>query len=135
LPNTILIVDDNADARTMLTILLEDQGYMVICAENGRAALDLLNAQRPDLIITDLQMPELDGIELVKALRRESDLKDIPVLIMSAQQTEVLSEALEAGANAAFSKPVQLQFLIKLIENLLMPVILLSLHHLLHILR
>jgi CheY-like chemotaxis protein len=119
MPGLILVVEDNADARFMLKFILEAQGFVVTCAEDGQVALEMIKTHRPDLIITDIQMPNLDGIELIKALRSQNETRDTPVLIMSAQQNEVLADALKAGGNAAAFKPVQIESLIKLIQQLL----------------
>lgn len=119
MPGLILIVDDNADARFMLKTVLEGQGFAVACAEDGQEALDMIKTNRPDLIISDIQMPNLDGIELIKILRGQSETKDTPVLVTSAQHSSVLADAMNAGGTAAATKPVQLESLIKLITQLL----------------
>lgn len=120
MPRLILVVDDNADARFMLKFVLEAQGFAIICAEDGQAALDLIKSHRPDLVITDIQMPNLDGIELIKALRIQNETRDTPVMIMSAQHDDILADALKAGGNAAAFKPVQMEAFIKLVNQLLM---------------
>ena len=119
MPRLILVVDDNADARYMLKTVLEVQGFAVACAEDGQVALDMIKANRPDLIISDIQMPNLNGIELIKILRSQSETKDTPVLVTSAQNSGVLADAMKAGGTAAATKPVQLESLIKLITQLL----------------
>jgi CheY-like chemotaxis protein len=119
MPRLILVVDDNADARYMLKTVLEVQGFAVACAEDGQVALDMIKANRPDLIISDIQMPNLNGIELIKILRSQSETKDTPVLVTSAQHSGVLADAMKAGGTAAATKPVQLESLIKLITQLL----------------
>ena len=120
MPRLILVVDDNADARYMLKTVLEVQGFAVACAEDGQVALDMIKANPPDLIISDIQMPNLNGIELIKILRSQSETKDTPVLVTSAQHSGVLADAMKAGGTAAATKPVQLESLIKLITQLLM---------------
>ena len=119
MPPLILIVDDNADARFMLKTVLEAQGFVIACAEDGQAALSMIRANQPDLIISDIQMPNLNGIELIKILRSQSETKDTPVLVTSAQHSGVLADAMKAGGTAATTKPVQLESLIKLITQLL----------------
>jgi CheY-like chemotaxis protein len=120
MPRLILIVDDNADARFMLKTVLEAQGFVIACAEDGQAALSMIKTNRPDLIISDIQMPNLNGIELIKILRSQSETKDTPVLVTSAQHSGVLADAMKAGGTAAATKPVQIESLIKLITQLLM---------------
>jgi len=119
MPPLILIVDDNADARFMLKTVLEAQGFVIACAEDGQAALNMIRANQPDLIISDIQMPNLNGIELIKILRSRIETKDTPVLVTSAQHSGVLADAMKAGGTAAATKPVQLESLIKLITQLL----------------
>ena len=119
MPRLILIVDDNADARFMFKTVLEAQGFSVACAEDGQVALNMIKADQPDLIISDIQMPNLNGIELIKILRSQIETKDTPVLVTSAQHSGVLADAMKAGGTAAATKPVQLESLIKLITQLL----------------
>lgn len=106
MPRLIIVVDDNADARYMLKTVLEVQGFAVACAEDGQVALDMIKANLPDLIISDIQMPNLNGIELIKILRSQSETKDTPVLVTSAQHSGVLADAMKAGGTAAATKPV-----------------------------
>lgn len=119
MPGLILIVDDNADARFMLKTVLEAQGFLVACAEDGQVALNMVKANQPDLIISDIQMPNLNGIEMIKILRSQSETKDMPVLVTSAHHSGVLADAMKAGGTAAATKPVQIESLIKLITQLL----------------
>jgi CheY-like chemotaxis protein len=119
MPAKILIIEDHADSREMLQTLLSDQGYTVLVAEDGLAALKLLETERPDFIITDLQMPNLDGVSFVKRLREHSQWGHIPVLVLSALGSGDLSEAMIAGADGAMRKPLQFNSLTTLIKNLL----------------
>ena len=119
MPARIIVAEDNPDAREMLCILLRDQGFEVIGVEDGQEAIEAVKAGRPDLIITDIQMPHLDGIELIKALRAEPGVSDIPVLVITANQSGTISEAMDAGANAAAHKPLELTHLIGLIKTLI----------------
>lgn len=124
MPAKILVVDDNADAREILTLLLEKQGFTVITAPDGQEALKLVKAETFDLIITDLQMPNLDGIGLIKALRTRPELSSVPILVMSAFPGRSVTDALAAGANGSASKPVDFDLLIKVIQQLLLLAIL-----------
>src|ERR1044072_10014564 len=112
MPRLILVVDDNADARYMLKTVLEVQGFAVACAKDGQVALDMIKINRPDLIISDIQMPNLNGIEMIKILRMQSETKDTPVLVTSALHSEVIADAMKAGGTAVAAKPVQLASLI-----------------------
>lgn len=115
----ILVVEDSPDSRDMISCLLRLQGYEVITAEDGQQAMDMLGVEHPGLIITDIQMPNMDGIELIKRLRRQSELRNIPILVMSAYRSGVVSEALDAGATAAARKPIQFDSLLQVVRHLL----------------
>ena len=80
----ILVVDDEAAIRDVLAAFLEDEGYAVRTASNGRVALDLIARERPDLVLTDVMMPEMDGVEVARRLAAAPDLANIPVVLMSA---------------------------------------------------
>ncbi|MEJ2096711.1 MAG: response regulator [Deltaproteobacteria bacterium] len=71
-PQTILLVDDEEDIRAVLDMTLSDMGYHVLTAENGEAALALFIDKKPELVLTDIKMPTMDGIELLKRIKREN---------------------------------------------------------------
>jgi signal transduction histidine kinase/ActR/RegA family two-component response regulator len=101
----ILIVDDSADMRDYIVRLLAPR-WRVEVAANGRAALSAVAREQPDLIITDVMMPELDGVELLEALRRDPLTSDIPVLVLSARAgEEARLDGLKAGASDYLVKP------------------------------
>jgi CheY-like chemotaxis protein len=99
---TILVVDDEEPVVDLLTDILEDDGHTVIPAYNGRAALEIVAHQQPDIVISDVMMPFVDGIQLCKRLREEHDAKSLPVILMSAALPPDLSTS---GANAFLGKP------------------------------
>jgi CheY-like chemotaxis protein len=99
---TILVVDDEQPVVDLLTDMLEDEGHTVVSAYNGRIALELVAHQQPDLIISDVMMPFVDGIQLCRRLREEYDAKSLPVILMSAALPPDLSSC---GANAFLGKP------------------------------
>lgn len=102
----ILVVEDDADIRDLLEIVLSSSGYDVETAANGRLGLERLKSFTPDLILLDLAMPELDGIGFLKAKRDQYDYRDIPVIVLSARDknTDVI-EAVEVGADNFIIKP------------------------------
>jgi len=113
---TILIADDDADNRALVTSLLESLGFVVRAVANGRDALSSLETIRPDLIITDLLMPSINGLQLVRTLRTDSSLDDIPVIAMSASASDyTCEEALQAGCASFLSKPFKLTDLLEAI--------------------
>jgi PAS domain S-box-containing protein len=102
----VLIADDNADMREYLTNLLRNAGYQVTNVEDGRQALETIRAQIPDLVISDVMMPGLDGLQLVAALRRDPRTAAVPVLLLSARAGQEASiEGLRAGADDYLVKP------------------------------
>jgi CheY-like chemotaxis protein len=119
MPASILVIEDDADAREILHLLLTEQGFIIKVAEDGYEALKLTESMHPDLIITDLQMPNLDGIGLIKELRKRPEMRDVPILIFSASSNQFLSDAIRAGANAAAPKPLQLIPFIRLVKSLI----------------
>lgn len=115
----ILVVDDNSDLRDVLSCLLVTCGFQVITAEDGFHGLTVAEAECPDLIITDIGMPRLDGIEMIIRLRKKSEFSDVPILVISAYGDDATREALDAGANEAMPKPVNLNSLIDQVNQLL----------------
>jgi DNA-binding NarL/FixJ family response regulator len=102
---TLLLVEDEPQFRRSLRAFLEDSEYCVLEAANGREALDLFQRHRPALVLTDLRMPAMDGIELLTHLK--SLCPDVPVLVLSGTgDTNALMEASRRGAYACFSKPL-----------------------------
>jgi signal transduction histidine kinase/DNA-binding response OmpR family regulator len=85
MPGQVLIVDDEAEAREMLVRTMERQGWTTAIAEDGRAALDVVAAQKPDLILLDLMMPRMDGFEFVAELRKRRDQRSIPIIVITAK--------------------------------------------------
>jgi PAS domain S-box-containing protein len=102
----VLIADDNADMREYLTNLLRNSGYEVSDVADGRQALEAIRTQVPDLLISDVMMPELDGLELLAALRTDLRTAALPVLLLSARAGQEASiEGLQAGADDYLVKP------------------------------
>ncbi|AUX40075.1 histidine kinase [Sorangium cellulosum] len=113
---TILVVDDQHENRLMLASFLEPLGFAVAQAADGQDALSMAADVRPDLIITDMRMPNIDGIELIRRLAQSPDLRGIPVIVSSASAFERdLQMSLAAGAVGFVSKPVQLPVLLRAI--------------------
>jgi DNA-binding response OmpR family regulator len=114
----VLVVDDDANARAAVTRILQDEGYDAAQAADGEEAFSLLGAFRPDLVLTDLHMPRLDGRGLL--LRVRAVLPGTPVIVLSAQGgTEAISLTGRMGAAAVFRKPVQLDDLLGRIRELI----------------
>ncbi len=120
----ILIVDDHDDARELLAEFLMHEGYHTIMAANGRAALDRLAYVQPDLIISDLEMPEMDGVELVRHLRAAPALAPIPVIVLTSFDTESARQRLGdlvSNVRVILRKPVKLGAMLQVVVNCLGP--------------
>jgi len=114
----ILVVDDFDDTRLLLRTWLERKGFQVIEAENGNEAVSQAETQRPNLIIMDLEMPELDGLSATRRIRAVKDLEKVPVLAVSAYGAEQFREdALAAGCDEYVSTPFEPDALEKLIRS------------------
>lgn len=114
----VLVVDDDPGVREVIRSMLEASGYSVLLAENGKEAMRVLKTEQADLILTDLVMPEQEGIETIKALRRE--YPEIKVIAMSgAFGGDYLRIAAYLGAHATLAKPIQMEALLRLVEETL----------------
>ena len=103
----ILVVDDEIGALTLIGIMLERGGFSVLKAKDAKAALAFLDNEIPDLIILDVMMPGMDGIELCRVIRGRVETSDIPVLILSARgDAESVMRGMDAGANDYLPKPI-----------------------------
>jgi two-component system, OmpR family, response regulator len=113
----ILIVDDNGDLRTLLGLCFLRCGHSIVVASNGAAALECLAVHAPDLLVTDVNMPVMDGLELLRRLRADGQ-HDLPVILFSAR-SDLCAPAAAAGADAFLVKPVPLRELAEAGERLL----------------
>jgi len=114
----ILLVDDHKNARILLNELLSGVGYRVLEAKDGKEAMRLVEIGPIDLVITDLKMPEMDGIELTRAIRRMRP--DLPIIVYSAHRfIDTAPAALRAGANEYLAKPFLQAKMEQTVERLL----------------
>jgi two-component system, chemotaxis family, chemotaxis protein CheY len=103
---TILVVDDSPVMQRLLTLMLERNEHEVITVSNGREAVTYLEQQAVDLIITDVNMPEVDGLTLLQQLRADGRHKDLPVVVLTASSQEgVRRIAAQRGANGFLTRP------------------------------
>jgi DNA-binding response OmpR family regulator len=115
----ILVIDDNRELLWMLKDLFADK-YTVWTAENGEKGLEILKQDAPDLIITDVMMPEVDGITLTKQIKQNKHTMHIPLVILSAKNTGADTIAgIESGADAYVPKPFDIHYLKAVVKNLL----------------
>jgi DNA-binding response OmpR family regulator len=103
----ILIVDDDPNAVEILTRMLEREGYDCVSAASGAAALQLVRAQAVDVILLDVMMPEMDGLQVCERLRQDSELRQIPVILLTAKDDmETRSRGMALGVSEYLTKPV-----------------------------
>ena len=115
---TILLVDDKWENRTVLVRLLEEIGFKIIEASNGQEALNLATKNKPDLVITDLVMPVMDGFEMIRQVRRSPDLQDTVIIVTSASVfSKDETKSLETGGNDFLPKPIHYDSLLAKIEK------------------
>lgn len=118
---TLLLVEDNEMNRDMLSRRLSRRGYRVCTAESGRAGLELVRSIRPDLIIMDLSLPDVDGWEATRMLKSDSQTLHIPIIVLTAHAMEEdRRRAFEAGCDDFDTKPVEFGRLLGMIERLLL---------------
>jgi CheY-like chemotaxis protein len=117
---TILIVDDFDDTRLLLRTWLEKKGYRVVEAENGKKGVVAAESGGVDLIIMDMEMPELDGLSATRKIREFTDAKTTPIVAVSAYGADLFrADALAAGCNEYVSTPFEPEELERLIETLI----------------
>ena len=114
---TILVIEDYTDTREMLSILLIRHGYKVIEAEDGVEGLLKAGFSYPDLILMDLSLPEMDGVEVARRIHAQPKLSQVPIFVLSAYLTEeVKADARAAGCIEAFTKPYDAEALLARID-------------------
>jgi len=117
---TILVVDDSPTIRKLLTYVLRKKDYIIAEAEDGMDAMEKLSHIQVDLVIVDLNMPNMDGIEFAKNLRNNYYYMDTPIIMLTTTKDEELKKnALGAGVNLFLNKPVQPNMLLYKVESLL----------------
>jgi DNA-binding response OmpR family regulator len=116
----ILLVEDDEQIRKLLSAFLERRGYRVMLAVDGHDALEQVSLELPDLVISDLNMPRLNGLELLARLRQDSRTRDVPVVLLSAQRSDDdVATGLSQGADAYVPKPIEMSMLARTVEELL----------------
>jgi len=117
---TILVVDDEVDLLDLIEYNLQKEGYRVLRAENGQEALNIARKTPPDLILLDVMMPKMNGIETINQLKADRDLRSKPVVFLTARGDEKTElEGLELGADDFLSKPISTAKLLSRIKTVL----------------
>lgn len=115
----VLLVEDNDDMRALYGFMLANAGYHVKAVRNGLEAIAEIQAERPDLVVTDVAMPVLSGLELIKAVKANDELADLPVLAITSFGESFRELAMAAGANDLIDKPADEEGLCDAINNIL----------------
>jgi two-component system cell cycle response regulator DivK len=114
----VLLAEDNPDNREMLARRLQRRGFTVECAEDGALAVAAATKQRPDLILMDVSMPVMSGLEATKALRAQAQTADLKIIALTAHaMASAREECLQAGCDAFATKPVDFAGLLETIAN------------------
>ena len=120
MPLTILIVDDDLGIRLSVSDYLELAGYSVVMSENGQKALAMVSQYQPHLIVTDVTMPQMDGYELIRQVRRQPAFRLLPVIFLTARtNTDERIKGYQLGCDAYLPKPFELSELAAVVRNLL----------------
>jgi DNA-binding NarL/FixJ family response regulator len=120
MPQTILVVDDDLGTRLSISDYLELSGYTVVTADDGQQALALVHEYRPDLIVTDIMMPRLNGYELVRRVRQDPELRLMPVILLTARtKTQERILGYQSGCDLYLPKPFELEELAAAINSIL----------------
>jgi len=118
----ILMIEDNRDIHELVRFLLEQAGYEVLAAFDGLAGVKLANEEKPDMILLDLAIPEVDGWEVAKQVRANPDMQSTPMVALTARtMPDELQRALDAGCNGYISKPINVQSFREMVEGYLEP--------------
>ena len=117
---TVLVVDDEEDLLSLLEYNLEQEGFEVVLARDGVEAIEQTRAHEPDLIILDVMMPKMDGIEVCERLRKDAHLRTIPIMMLTARtEEEDQVEGLDVGADIYLGKPVSVSVIVSQTKALL----------------
>ena len=117
---TVLLVEDFDDTRLFMRLELEEQGFIVFEAENGQVAVETAAREKPDVILMDLTLPLMDGFTATKLIRQNDQLKDVPIIAITAhKEDDFRSDAKASGFDAYVTKPIDVTWLKELIDGLL----------------
>ncbi|MCD6082233.1 response regulator [candidate division WOR-3 bacterium] len=116
----ILVVEDEPEIRILVKTILEKAGYSVVEAEDGEAALRLVNEEEPDLVLLDVMIPGIEGWEVCRRIRENEATRRIPIIMVTVRTTdEDIQRSVECGANAHINKPFDQRELLDTIKKLL----------------
>lgn len=117
--NRILLVEDDEDTRFALTLLFELEGFEVTGASDGQEAYAIAVANQPDLIVTDINMPQVSGLDLIRLIKEDTRFAGTPIVAVSAVEKQYLARAMELGATAVYQKPIEFDQFLALVVKLM----------------
>ena len=115
---SVLVVEDDADSRDLLNFRLTREGYIVRTAGDGISGFHVARIKKPNVIITDITLPEMNGLELIRQIRLEPEIADTPIVVYTAYTREEMEIVFTAGASRSFYKPLDIDKLIDYINEL-----------------
>jgi two-component system chemotaxis response regulator CheY len=113
----LLIVEDHLDMLELMRLVLSEEGFYVAVAADGKKAIELLEHFRPGVLITDIHLPGINGIDVIRHVRKTFPLQSIPIIAMSADYEDGLASAEAAGANVTLKKPLDLDEVVEVVKN------------------
>ncbi len=117
---TILFVDDSLSIRMLVKMILEEAGYKVLIGEDGQEALSFFNGRTIDLVITDLHMPRINGLELIEEIRKYQSYRFVPILFLTTEtKPELKQKAKAAGATGWITKPFDRDKFLQIIKKVM----------------
>lgn len=120
---TVVVVEDEPDAAEMFAEMMRVSGFRVLKSSGSTTAIDLIRRERPSLVLLDVMMPDVSGLEVLRFMRREPGLKGIPVIVISAKSMPSdIRDGMEAGASLYLTKPVGFLELKRAVEQVTGPV-------------
>jgi Response regulators consisting of a CheY-like receiver domain and a winged-helix DNA-binding domain len=106
-PKTVLIIEDEEDAAELFAEMMRVSGFRVVKTSKSRPAISLMSSEKPDVILLDIMMPEISGLDILRQMRREPELANIPVIVVTAKSMPSdIKNGMEAGASTYLTKPV-----------------------------
>lgn len=117
---TVLIIEDEEDAAELFSEMMRVSGFRVLTTSKSKPAISMMNEDKPDLVLLDIMMPEVSGLDILRQMRRDSNLSEVPVIVLTAKSMPAdIKKGMEAGASTYLTKPVGFQELKDAVERTL----------------
>lgn len=117
---TVLIIEDEEDAAELFAEMMRVSGFRVLKTSKSAPAISMMSADKPDVVLLDIMMPEISGVDILRQMRRDPNLADIPVIVVTAKSMPAdIKIGMEAGASTYITKPVGFQELKEAVERML----------------